>query len=181
MDVLAGDCVVLQGPSGSGKTLLLRAIADLDPAAGSVVLEGVEREAMTGPEWRLRVAYVAAESGWWAERVGDHFDDWAALADERMALGLPEDCDQWGVERLSTGERQRLALLRAFALEPQVLLLDEPTSGLDAETAAAVEKRVGARRKQGTAVLWVTHDAIQARRVASRRMRIADGCLEAVA
>jgi ABC-type sugar transport system ATPase subunit len=68
--VSAGEIVTLRGASGSGKTLLLRAIADLDPHGGEVWLDGLERSAMTGPEWRRRVRFVAAEAAWWAEGSG---------------------------------------------------------------------------------------------------------------
>ena len=68
----AGDCLVISGPSGIGKSLLLRMIADLDENTGTVSLNGVSREAMPAPQWRRQVLYVAAESGWWAERVREH-------------------------------------------------------------------------------------------------------------
>ncbi|MDH3281815.1 MAG: ABC transporter ATP-binding protein, partial [Gammaproteobacteria bacterium] len=61
-----GETVSIMGPSGSGKTLLLRAIGDLDPVAGNIYLDDQERCACTGPEWRRRVGYVAAESAWWS-------------------------------------------------------------------------------------------------------------------
>ena len=115
----AGECLALWGPSGSGKTLLLRAIADLDPHSGEVLLDDSAQEASSGPDWRRRVGYLAAESGWWAPAVGDHFP----VAEERLrpdldALRMPVGCFEWQVERLSTGERQRLALIRALLLNP---------------------------------------------------------------
>ena len=75
-----GECIALRGPSGAGKTLLLRAIADLDPNAGTVILENRDRSTIPGPEWRRLVGYVPAEPGWWAETVGEHFADRAAAA-----------------------------------------------------------------------------------------------------
>lgn len=175
LELSAGECIAVEGPSGSGKTLLLRAIADLDPCPGDVLLDEVSRSAMSGPAWRRRVMYVAAESGWWAERVGDHFEDWQDVLDRFGPLGLPANCNGWPVQRLSTGERQRLALLRALEAGPTVLLLDEPTSGLDETAVAAVEALLDGRRRAGAVLLWVTHDASQAARVATRRLRLAAG------
>src|SRR6516162_3038887 len=123
----AGECIAVLGPSGAGKTLLLRAIADLDPNQGLVGLEGRDRSTIPGPEWRRLVGYVPAEPGWWAETVGEHFGNWTAAA-VLGKLGFPEEAKSWAIARLSTGERLRLALVRALIIRPKVLLLDEPTA-----------------------------------------------------
>lgn len=176
-----GECIAVRGPSGSGKTLLLRAIADLDPNAGEVRLDGRPRESIPAPQWRRLIRYLAAEPGWWGEIVGEHFVDWSAAAPIVEQLGLPPEARDWPVARLSTGERQRLALIRGLECVPRVLLLDEPTAALDAVATEAVERLIAARRRDGAAVLWVTHDPAQAGRVAGRVLGIADGRLRAVA
>ncbi len=173
--VAAGECLAVWGASGAGKSLLLRAVADLDPNHGRVSLDGVSREAMTGPDWRRRVVYLAAEPGWWAERVIDHFDDWTLQASGAERLLLPADIGEAPVARLSTGERQRLAILRALERRPSVLLLDEPTAALDAAARDAVEALLAERRAAGTALLWVTHDAAQSNRIARRRLVVETG------
>ena len=170
-----GVCIAAQGPSGSGKTLLLRAIADLDPSEGTVVLDGQTREAMQAPRWRRLVTYVSTTPGWWAESVGVHFPDWSAALPLLDALGLADDCGGWPVQRLSTGERQRLGLIRALLLRPRVLLLDEPTSGLDKPAAAAVEELVTSHLDAGASGVWVSHDESQAQRIAGRRLVLEDG------
>ena len=171
----AGQCLAIQGASGSGKSRLLRAIADLDPHAGTALLDGRNCDSMPAPEWRRQVTYLATDAGWWFDHVGDHFPDWAAIETDLMALGLGPETRGWPISRLSTGERQRLALLRALAIEPAVLLLDEPTSALDEGAAAAVETMLAARRETGLAILWVTHDGGQAARVGDARLVLADG------
>lgn len=176
LDLAAGEIVAIRGPSGSGKSLLLRALADLDPAEGSVTLDGTPREAIPAPDWRRRVAYVPAESGWWSDRVRAHFADGADLV---AALGLDPAALEWEVRRLSTGERQRLAIARALALKPKVWLLDEPTGALDAEAAARVEALLRQGRDEGAAILVVTHDAAQARRLADRTLYMNAGRLSA--
>ncbi len=173
--VAGGECVALIGPSGAGKSLLLRAIADLDPNQGKVRFDGTDRDAVEAPDWRRMVVYVAAESGWWADRVGPHFEDPAAARPIVESLGLAPEALDWPVSRLSTGEKQRLALARALALRPRVLLLDEPTAALDTEASAAVEGALSDALADGTAILLVTHNAEQAARLAVRRFLMQDG------
>lgn len=171
----AGECVAVRGKSGSGKSVLLRALADLDPSVGEVRLNGALREDMPAPLWRRRVTYVAAESGWWEDRVGAHFaqpDRAAALAG---TLGLPGEVMDWPVARLSTGERQRLALVRALVQGPEVLLLDEPTGPLDAEATERVEALLRGALERGAGVLIVTHSPEQATRLAHRHLQVANG------
>ena len=167
-DLQDGECVALQGASGVGKTLLLRSIADLDPNEGTVQLDGTLRETIPAPTWRKRVTYLAAEPGWWSDIVQEHFSAWDDALPLVMRLGLPEDCGPWPIQRLSTGERQRLGLVRGLMLQSRVLLLDEPTSALDPSSAAVVEALIAERVADGTSVIWSTHDNAQARRVGSR-------------
>ena len=134
---------------------------------------------MPAPQWRRRVGYLPADSGWWADTVGQHFVSPERWTGQAAQLGLAEGWHRWPVDRLSTGERQRLALLRALEADPRVLLLDEPTSGLDAQATAAVEALLEARRKQGLGLFWVTHDPAQAERLGGRRLRLRDRRLEA--
>lgn len=177
LSIEAGECVCIQGESGSGKTLLLRAIADLDPHEGELLSDGVACSTISAPQWRRKVALIASESQWWYDRVGDHFDD--GIDDEWMdAVGLPAEALDWEVARCSTGERQRLALLRALTGQPQVLLLDEPTGNLDDDSTRRVEAVLDAyRQRHRAAILWVSHDHRQIERVARRSLRLCNGKL----
>jgi putative ABC transport system ATP-binding protein len=148
--------------------LLLRAVADLDPNEGLVTLDGRDRSTIAGPEWRRLVGYVPAEPGWWADTVGEHFSEWTAALALVKDLGFPGEAKAWSIARLSTGERLRLALVRALMVRPKVLLLDEPTAALDSASVTAVESLIADRVRAGVAVLWVTHDAEQAKRIAHR-------------
>jgi ABC-type iron transport system FetAB ATPase subunit len=176
-----GGCIGITGASGAGKSLLLRMIADLDPNDGEVFLDGAARSTMAAPVWRGKVVYVPAESGWWADLVVTHFPKPRLEAARALAarLGLPADLIDGPVARLSTGERQRLALIRALAAAPRVLLLDEPTSALDPDGAGRIEQILTERMAQGCAVILVTHDPAQAIRLAGRRYVMAAGRLEA--
>jgi ABC-type lipoprotein export system ATPase subunit len=84
------------------------------------------------------------------------------------------------VQRLSTGERQRLALIRGFVMEPVVLLLDEPTGPLDPESTHAVEAHIRKMLAGGAAVLMVSHDPAQPGRLGATHYRMADRKLSLV-
>jgi ABC-type polar amino acid transport system ATPase subunit len=127
------------------------------------------------------VTYVAADPGWWAEQVADHFTDAPAARALLPRVGLPEDALQWPVARLSTGERQRVALLRAFTEANRVLLLDEPTSGLDAESREGVESLLRERLASGRSIVLVTHDPDFAQRMAQRHFTMDAGRLREAA
>jgi ABC-type iron transport system FetAB ATPase subunit len=172
-----GECVSVAGKSGAGKSVLLRMVADLDPHQGDALLDGAACSGMPAPKWRRMVTYVAAESGWWSERVEAHFSPGTDFPALLAAVGIPDEAWTWPVARLSTGERQRLALLRALNPENRVLLLDEPTSGLDAENTGLVEVLLRGRLSTGSAILLVTHDPEQAIRMASRHLEVRDGKL----
>jgi ABC-type sulfate/molybdate transport systems ATPase subunit len=83
----------------------------------------------------------------------------------------------WPVARLSTGERQRLALGRALVRAPRALLLDEPTGALDEQARGLVEAILRHQLEAGTPILMVTHDRTQAERLAARIVHVANGCL----
>lgn len=178
LEIPPGECVTLSAPSGAGKTRLLRAIADLDPHQGRIYVDDRECNQWDAPAWRRNVALMTTESQWWRDTVGEHFT--RAEPEQLRALGFERDILGRQVCHLSSGERQRLALLRVLGNRPGVLLLDEPTASLDADNVTRVEALVAAyRRDGGAAVIWVSHDAAQWRRVARRHLTIAGGTVMA--
>ncbi len=175
LDLARGEILFLSGPSGSGKSLLLRSLADLDPHEGEIRLDGSDQCAIPPPLWRRRVAYLPPEAAWWLPRVGDLLP--GAVDDAAFAkLGLDVDLRAASPDRLSSGESQRLALLRLLAQEPELLLLDEPSANLDPDSTAKLESMVLARRETaGMSVIWVSHDPLQRERVADRHLELRGG------
>jgi len=177
--IAAGEIVCLSGASGSGKTRLLRAVADLEPHGGDCLLGDIRQSETPAHRWRALVMMIPAESQWWHETVGEHFDAGDAPGEALEALDLPGEATSWSIDRLSSGEKQRLALIRALAREPRALLLDEPTANLDAESIQRVERwllEIIERCQLPT--LWVAHDAEQIKRVSNRHLLIRDGRLQ---
>lgn len=172
LTVEAGECLVVRGPSGAGKSLLLRMIADLDRNVGRVALDGVIRETISAPAWRRMVIYQSAEPAWWEATAAGHFPD-EHRADAVAMLpdvGLDIQHLDRDITLLSTGERQRMALIRSLVHRPQVLLLDEPTASLDHASTLMVEALLRSRVAAGLAIVFVTHSLEQAMRVGDREI-----------
>ncbi len=194
VDLAAASLLTIQGASGSGKSTLLRAIATLIPISeGTVLFEGRDIHAVGITEYRRRVAYVpqlpAMFEGSVAEnlRAGPRFRG-AVLTDAEVValierVGLGADLLEREASELSGGERLRVALARALANEPRVLLLDEPTAALDPEAANVILDLVLALAESGTAILAVTHSVEHAARLSSARTgtryRMTSGALAA--
>lgn len=177
--VADGECVCVSGTSGSGKSLILRAIADIDPHQGQVFLGEQSREAMPASQWRSLVMLLSADTHWWCDTVTEHFDD--IDSDILNGLALHRDILNKDISMLSSGERQRLALLRVLSRYPRALLLDEPTANLDSQTTLQVEALLTAyRREHNIPVIWVSHDHEQIARVADRHFHLQDGLLQEV-
>jgi energy-coupling factor transporter ATP-binding protein EcfA2 len=129
---------------------------------------------MSAQAWREIVAYVPAESGWWSDHVGDHFPADVETETLLAAVGMTGSL-AWEVARLSTGERQRLAIARALIRHPKVLLLDEPTASLDEDATRRVEAVIQSCCRSNMTVLVVTHDHRQAHRLARQTLVMANG------
>ncbi len=174
LEVKGGECFTLSGPSGCGKSKLFRAIADLDPHQGSLYLDNRCSTEIAPPLWRQQVGLLPAESGWWGDIVGEHFT--SPTPAYLTALGFTPSVLQWPVERLSSGERQRLALARLLNNQPQVLLLDEPTANLDAENTLIMERIItDYHRTHNCATLWISHSLEQQQRIGQQHLIIDDG------
>ncbi|MGB3202021.1 MAG: ATP-binding cassette domain-containing protein [Nodosilinea sp.] len=188
-DLFSGDCLGLVAPSGVGKTLLMRNLVLLDPfQQGEVRFEGKPLTEWSLPIYRSRVMYVPQRAIAFEGTVQDNLRQVFALSLYRQRQFDPDSIHAWlaqlgrGPEfltrqwlRLSGGEAQILALLRALQLAPQVLLLDEPTASLDAATTAQVEALLHDWLQQPNRACMVTsHDTEQIRRVTHRQLNLGE-------
>ena len=178
---LDGDGIsVVLGPNGVGKSVLLRMIAGLQELdAGSISWGGAarpaERLAMVFQTPMILRSTVLANAALGLVPLGlskAEREKRAAAALERV--GLAGRAGE-SARLLSGGEKQRLALARAWAVRPRLLLLDEPTANLDPTATEAVEHIIRSIRTDGTKVLMTTHNLGQATRLADEVIFLAEG------
>ncbi|MFI9065068.1 thiol reductant ABC exporter subunit CydD [Streptomyces sp. NPDC053429] len=168
-----GECVALTGPSGAGKSTLLQVLLGfVAPTSGRVRVAGRDLSELALEEWRERIAWVPQRPHLFAGTIAENIRlARPAASDEAVSqalrdagalefvTGLPRGLDTAlgeGGTGLSAGQRQRLALARAFLADRPVLLLDEPTAALDGETEAGIVDAVR-RLAVGRTVLLVVH------------------------
>jgi thiol reductant ABC exporter CydD subunit len=173
LTVTAGETLALVGPSGCGKSTLLSALLGLlRPERGSIRVGDMELAELDPDAWRARLAWVPQRPHLFHASVADNVrvgrreapaeEVWAALDDAGLAdvvANLPEGVDTILGDRgagLSAGERQRLALARAFLRDAPLLLLDEPTAGLDGHTEREIVRSIR-RLARGRTVVLVAH------------------------
>lgn len=173
-----GDFVVFLGPSGCGKTTLMRMVGGLDePSAGEIVLEG---ERVTGPSRKKGMVFQSYSSFPWLTvfhniRFGLKYrDDINAREKDEIArhyldlVGLTSFADFY-INRISGGMRQRVAIARTLAANPDILLMDEPFGALDAQTRERLQVQLlDIRRVERKTVIFVTHDVDEAVFLADR-------------
>lgn len=185
-----GEVIAIVGPSGSGKSTLLRLLNRLDePSSGTVWLNGTDTRTLLPRELRRRVGMVMQRAylfpGTVAENIafGPREHGQTISADEidaRLAhVGLAGFASRDGLS-LSGGEAQRVAITRALANEPDVLLLDEPTSALDEAARLGVEALLESLiRERHLTCVWVTHSIEQARAMADKVLALESGRVSA--
>ena len=189
LQLQAGPLTVVLGPNGAGKSLLLRLLHGLiAPAAGRISWAGRApdralrlRQALVFQRPVLLRRSVAANLRYALAAHGIRGAERQARAEQWLARAGLAALARRPARLLSGGEQQRLALARALACAPEVLLLDEPTASLDPASALAIETLIGAARDAGTKVVLVTHDLAQARRLAEQVVFLDRGRVEEVA
>ncbi len=193
LEIAAGESVAILGPSGSGKSTLLALMAGLDrPTEGEVLLDGEAIQDLSEDQLarlrRRKVGFVFQNFQLLANQTArENILLPLELAGERQAgqradelleqVGLAERGHHYPVQ-LSGGEQQRIALARAFATRPAILLADEPTGNLDGATGRRVlDLLADLRRRENTTLVLVTHDPSVAQ-LTGRAIYLRDGRIE---
>ncbi|ATL84066.1 thiol reductant ABC exporter subunit CydD [Streptomyces malaysiensis] len=172
-EIRAGETVAVVGPSGAGKTTLLNAVLGFAaPHEGRVLIGGRDLASLDPESWRRQIAWVPQRPYLFAGTIAENVRLARPDADDEAVRTALRDADALGFVSvlpdgtetrlgemgagLSAGQRQRIALARAFLADRPVLLLDEPTANLDGETEASVVEAVR-RLAEGRTVLLVVH------------------------
>ncbi|HEY0795600.1 MAG TPA: phosphate ABC transporter ATP-binding protein [Acidisarcina sp.] len=189
-EVKAGAVLAVVGPSGSGKSTLLRLLNRLDePTSGTVLLDGIDYRTIPARQLRRRVGMVTQRAYLFPGTVAENIAFGPRQVGSSLCSGNIEKMlgrvglggfAERSTSTLSGGEAQRVAITRALANSPELLLLDEPTSALDEAARDEVEKLLASLiREQNLTCVWVTHDPRQAARHADSVLRLEAGRLSA--
>jgi tungstate transport system ATP-binding protein len=190
LETVGGKTTVILGTNGSGKTTLLRILAGLEKQdKGSILFNDKEtnakemrqiatlvfqRTAMFSRSVYGNLAYGLKNRG----RKDAEIREEITLA--LQAVGL-RNFEKRKANRTSGGEQQRIALARAFLLNPQILLLDEPTANLDPNSATIIERAIEGRTKERNIIMLATHNLSQAKRLANEVVHIHNGKIVEIA
>ena len=187
----SGEVLAIVGPSGAGKSTLLRMINRLDePTEGGVYLQGRDYRELQPESLRRSIGMVMqraylfpgtiAENIAFGPRQRGETIEAAQIGALLAEVGLDGYASRDALT-LSGGEAQRVAITRALANEPEVLLLDEPTSALDEASRASVERLLERLiRERHLTCVWITHSPEQARTMADRVLVIEAGRMKAL-
>ena len=193
-DICQGEVVAIIGPSGSGKSTFLRSLNLLEvPTGGKILFEGTD---ITDPKvdinrHRQKIGMVFQQFNLFPHKTVKQNimlapvelklmtkEEASKKADELLArVGLPDKANAYP-DMLSVGQKQRIAIARALAMNPDVMLFDEPTSALDPEMVGEVLELMKELAQSGMTMVVVTHEMGFAREVATRVLFIDDGKIQ---
>ena len=187
LDVREGELLVVIGPSGGGKSSLLRCINRLnDIDSGAIHLDGQSIYDLPVTKLRCKVGMMFQKTAAFEGSVADNIAYGARLQGQSLSraeilalmsqVSLEAGLADKPAAELSGGQEQRLAIARALALNPSLLLLDEPTSSLDPIATSRVEDSLmQLRRATNLTIIGVSHSIEQARRIGSRVLLLDGG------
>lgn len=185
------DFVSIVGPSGSGKSTFLKLCSHLiSPVQGKILYNDKDMCHCNPLELRKKIAYVFQTPHLFGNTVEDNMkfpynlrnkpyeeknvDKWFKM------LGLDLTYLSKDINKLSGGEKQRIAFVRSILFLPEILLLDEVTSALDQENSQRMEEVVRKLNQEGVTILWITHDRNQNTQVANKIITFESGRIKAM-
>ena len=191
LKVRPGEIYALLGPNGAGKTTALRCLATLlKPTSGTASVGGAD--VVQDPlRVRSRIGFLAASMGLYerlsARELVTYFGRLQGLEEEQLGKRVDELADLFELDdfrgrycgRLSTGQRQRVAMARAIVHDPSALILDEPTLGLDVLSGETILRFMAEERSRGKAILFSTHQMAEVELLADRVGILSQGRLVA--
>ena len=188
LTIADGEFVLLAGPNGSGKTSLVRQFNGLlEPDSGEVLVDGtpvhedlVAARTSVGmvfqqPRDGFVAATVGADVAFGPENLGVSHDEIDRRVEAALAAVNMTGRRDERIDALSGGERERVAIAGALAMEPNHLVLDEPFTGLDGPSRDSVVERLAALKADGTSLVVVTHDPRDVWALADRAVALRDG------
>ena len=189
LEIYPGESVALMGPNGSGKTTLAKHVnALLKPSRGRVVVAGKETGKLSPAQLARYVAFVFQDP----DKHITSETVWDEVAFGARNLGLPERYAEEALKTLglqarrndppyflSMGEKIRVSIAGALAMNPKILVLDEPTTGQDEETLEVIASVISELKARGKTVLVITHDSDFALKVSDRVVALRDGKIAA--
>ncbi len=186
VEIQTGEFVFVTGSSGSGKSTFLKMCADLiSPDAGELYFKDKNYLDWNPYELRKKISYLFQTPSFFFDKVYQNLEYPFTLRKEKVdekrilellgRVNLKKDILHQNIVNLSGGEKQRISLIRSLIFLPEVLLLDEITSALDYENTLITENLINEISKEGTTIIWVTHDREQSRKYANRILNFDSG------
>ncbi len=186
IEIESGDYISIMGSSGSGKSTFLKLCCHLiSPTEGKIFFDGNDVMQENPIELRKQICYCFQTPVLFGDTVEDNIAfaflirkqtiDYERVNFLFSKFNMGLDYMEHDIKTLSGGEKQRIALIRTLLFKPNVLLLDEVTSALDVNNTLIVEKAIEAINREGTTVLWVTHNPEQGKKYANKLLTIENG------
>lgn len=191
LDIEKGDCISIVGQSGSGKSTFLKICSDLiSITSGELYYDGKNYKEYNPLELRRKISYCVQLPHLFGDKVCENLEfpfkirkkqmDKARVIALLKRFNLDESFLDKQVKSLSGGEKQRIALIRNFIFESDIILLDEATAALDKENAKVIEEYVKELNHKGITVLWITHSKEQSEGIFNKRITIDEGKIGSV-
>ncbi|QUH20276.1 ABC transporter ATP-binding protein [Alkaliphilus sp. B6464] len=186
ISINSGDYISIVGPSGSGKSTFLKLCGHLiSPTMGKIIYRDKSIEEYNPTDLRKNISYCFQIPYLFGDTVMDNISFPYSIRNSKVDFSRVEELFSVfkidinylnkDIKNLSGGEKQRIALIRTLLFMPEILLLDEVTSALDVDNSLIVESVMKSLNKDGTTILWITHNLDQSKRNANKLLTIEAG------